>query len=189
MHIPVLLEHPQMIGPVLRGTPVWVWGLLAGLVWLGASQLRDRSASLARVSVMPVAMIALSIWGMTSAFGSSPLFGYVMLMWMLAGAVVFAIVGTMRAPKGTQYDAAARTFFLPGSWVPMALIAGIFVTRYIVNVDVAIQPAVAREGSYTLAVAALYGMFSGIFLGRAARLWRMASERGSFNFMLQRDPS
>jgi hypothetical protein len=56
-------------------------------------------------------------------------------------------------------------------------------------VDVAIQPAVAREGTYTLAVAALYGMFSGIFLGRAARLWRMASERGSFNFMLQRDPS
>jgi len=189
MHIPFLIEQPHMIGPVLRGTPPWVWALLAGLMWMGATQLRDRSASLARISVMPVAMIGLAIWGMASAFGSSPMFGYVMLMWMFVAAVAFAFVGTMRAPQGTRYDHAARSFFLPGSWAPLALIAGVFVTRYLVNVDVAIQPVLARDGAYTLVVAAVYGMFSGVFLGRAARLWRLASERSGFNFMLQRDPS
>jgi hypothetical protein len=134
-------------------------------------------------------MVGLAIWGIVGAFGSSPMFGYVMLMWMLVAAVAFAVVGTMRAPRGTQYDRASRTFFLPGSWVPLALIAGVFVTRYLVNVDVAVQPALARNGEYTLVVAAIYGMFSGVFLGRAARLWRLASEHSSFNFMLQRDPS
>jgi hypothetical protein len=180
MHIPILLAQPQMIGPVLHGTPAWVWALLAGLLWLGASQVRDRTASLLRVSVMPVVMISLSIWGMTTAFGSSPMFGYVMLMWMFVAAVAFAIVGTMRAPRGTLYDPAERSFFVPGSWAPLVLIVGVFFTRYLVNVDVAIQPSLTRDGGYTLAVAAVYGMFSGIFLGRAARLWRLASERGRF---------
>lgn len=188
MHIPVLLSQPQIIGPALRGTPGWVWALLAGLVWLGATQLRDRTASLARVTVMPLVMVALSVWGIAGAFGSSPMFGYTMLMWMLAAAVAFALVGAMRPPVGTGYDPAGRMFFLPGSAVPLLLIAGIFVTRYVVNVDVAIHPAVARDGGYTLVVGGLYGLFSGVFLGRAARLWRLAAEHGGFGLMLQRDP-
>jgi hypothetical protein len=185
MHIPILLERPEMLGPVLRGTPGWVWGLLAGLVWLGLSQLRDRNASLARVTVMPLAMTGLAVWGITGAFGRSPMFGYVMLAWMLVASIAFAAIGLTAAPKGTRYDASARSFFLPGSWMPLAMIAGIFVTRYIVNVDVAIQPDVARDGPYTLLVAALYGLFTGVFLGRAARLWRLAAEAGGRRFLMR----
>jgi hypothetical protein len=36
------------------------------------------------------------------------------------------------------------------------------------------QPALARDSQYTLVTGALYGLFSGIFIGRAARLWRLA---------------
>ena len=35
------------------------------------------------------------------------------------------------------------------------------------------QPQLARDGQYTLVVGTLYGAFSGIFAGRAARLWRL----------------
>ncbi|RYF56022.1 MAG: hypothetical protein EOO29_53065, partial [Comamonadaceae bacterium] len=48
------------------------WGLLAALVALGASQLRDRTASLARVSVMPIGMTAFSLWGTLSFRWASP---------------------------------------------------------------------------------------------------------------------
>jgi hypothetical protein len=54
----ILLHHPEALGAMVRGTPLWVWGLLAGLVALGASQLRDRTASLLRVSLVPVGMTA-----------------------------------------------------------------------------------------------------------------------------------
>ena len=74
MLIPMLIERPEVIGPVLRGTPAWVWGLLAGLVALGVSQLRDRTVSLARVSFMPVAMTGFAIWGLAGAFSSTPMF-------------------------------------------------------------------------------------------------------------------
>jgi hypothetical protein len=188
MLISLLMHQPQMLGTILRHTPAWVGALLAGLVWLGLSQARDRETSLARIAITPVAMMALSIWGMVSAFGSSPMFGYAMLMWMFAGAVTFASIGMTRAPRGTQYHPATRTFFLPGSWVPLLLIAGIFITRYVVNVDVAMQPGLARDGQYTLIVGAVYGLCSGIFIGRAARLWRLAAERGRAGLALQCEP-
>jgi hypothetical protein len=187
MLIPLVIHQPQMIGAILRSTPNWVWFLLVGLVWLGVSQARDREASLLRVSVMPVVMTAFSLFGMATAFGKSPMFGYAMLMWMLAAAATFAAVGTMRAPQGAVYHPATRTFFLPGSWAPLALILAIFLTRYVVNVDVAMQPALARDGEYTLIVAAIYGLCSGIFVGRGARLWRVASDKGGIGFMFHRD--
>lgn len=188
MLISMLIDHPQVIGPVLRSTPGWVWGLLAGLIVLGASQLRDYSPSLARVSVMPAAMTAFAIWGMTGAFGRSPAFGYAMLAWMLVAAIVFAAVAMTSPPEGTTYDPAARTFFLKGSWVPLALIVAVFLTRYVVNVDIAMQPSLVRDGAYTVIVGGIYGISTGLFVGRAARLWRLAAERSGFGFLLQRDP-
>ncbi len=67
----LLAHEPQMIGAILRQTPVWVWPLLAGLCWLGLSQTRDRTASLRRVLLVPLAMMGFSIWGMWTAFGAS----------------------------------------------------------------------------------------------------------------------
>lgn len=188
MLIPLLFEHPQYFGAVLRSTPSWVWMLLAVLVAFGLSQVRNRTASLARVTIQPLAMAAFAIWGLTGAFSKSPLFGYAMLAWMLVVAIVFCAIGLTSAPKGTTYDAETRSFHLPGSWVPMALILAIFLTRYVVNVDIAMHPDLVRDGQYTLAAAALYGVSTGAFLGRAARLWRMVAEHGGAGFLLQRDP-
>jgi hypothetical protein len=64
---------------------------------------------------------------------------------------------------------------MPGSWVPMLLIVGIFLIKYIVGVDLAMQPTLALDSRYVLIVGALYGLFSGIFAGRAARLWRLVA--------------
>jgi hypothetical protein len=163
-----------MIVQILSNTPLWVWGLLAALMWLGLSQAKARSAGLARITVMPIAMTGLSIWGTVSAFGSSPMFGYVMLAWMFAAAVMLAVVAPMGVPRGTTYHVASRTFALPGSWAPLLLIMGIFLTKYAVGVTLAMQPSMARDGFFTLLVGGLYGLFSGIFAGRAARLWRLA---------------
>ena len=58
MLLTLVLHQPQMLGTFVRHTPVWVWGLLAALLALGASQLRERTASLARVSALPLGMTA-----------------------------------------------------------------------------------------------------------------------------------
>jgi hypothetical protein len=174
MLIQTLIQQPQMLEPILKHTPLWVWGLLAGLLVLGLTQVKHRRASLARVTLLPVTMTALSIWGTVSAFGASPLFGTVMLVWLAVTLVVLVVIGSMAAPRGAAYDSRSRRFTLPGSWVPMALIVAIFLVKYVVGVDLAMQPVLARDSEYALIVAALYGVFSGTFIGRAARLWRLA---------------
>ncbi len=180
MLLQMLIAHPQMLGTVLKSTPIWVWGLLASLTWLGLSQAKARTASLARVTIMPVAMTALSLWGTIAAFGNSPMFGYVMLAWMFAAAVMLALITPTSVPRGTSYDPATRTFSMVGSWVPMVLILGIFLTKYVVGVELAMKPSLAQDGQYSLIVGTLYGLFSGIFTGRTARLWLLARRPSDF---------
>ena len=170
----LIARQPQMLGSIVSHTPVWVWGLLAALLALGFSQLRARTVGLRRVTVMPATMTAYSLWSTVSVFGNSQHFASVLLAWVAAAAVTLAACASLTAPAGTRYDAASRRFAMPGSWVPLALIAGIFLTKYVVGVDLAMQPSLAQDSQYPLVVAALYGAFSGIFMGRAARLWRLA---------------
>lgn len=181
MLIQLVMSQPQALGPIVRNTPPWVWGLFTTLLGLGLSQVRARTVGLRRVTVMPVAMVGLSVWGTISAFGSSPQLGYVLLAWAACTALMVALTAPGAPLAGTQYDAAARSFHVPGSWVPLALILGIFLTKYIVGVELALQPALALDGPYALIVGALYGVFSGIFAGRAACLWRLALRPAPIN--------
>jgi hypothetical protein len=172
MLIQLLTQHPEAVGTVLKNTPTWVWGLLAGLMTLGITQLRDGNPSVVRVTVMPVAMTIFSVWGNFTAFGASSQFGTVLVTWFTAAAVVGAALA-MTTPPAT-YDPATRSFHVPGSWIPLALILGIFMTKYVVGVELNMQPQLARDGQFTVIVAGLYGVFNGLFVGRAIRLWRLA---------------
>jgi hypothetical protein len=172
MLIQLVTQHPEAIGAILRNTPVWVWGLLTGFVALGSTQLRDRSASLVRVSIMPVAMTVFSLWGTVSAFGGSSLLPQVLAVWAAAAAISYAPIALLRVDA--QYDAATRTYALQGSVVPLLLIIAIFLVKYVVGVELAMAPRTVQDSQFVLTVAAVYGMFSGIFIGRAARLWRLA---------------
>ncbi|RYF41566.1 MAG: hypothetical protein EOO25_09485 [Comamonadaceae bacterium] len=174
MLLQLITQHPQAVGTVLRNTPTWVWGLLAALTWLGLTQLRDRSAGMARVTLMPVAMTVFSVWGTFSAFGASPQFGAVLATWFSAAAAVAALLASTRAPA--TYDAGEGRFFLKGSWVPLVLILGIFLTKYVVGVELAMQPQLARESQFAMVVGTLYGVFNGLFAGRAIRLLRLAMQ-------------
>jgi uncharacterized membrane protein YeiH len=172
MLIQLLTQHPEAIFQVLSRTPSWVWGLFAALLALGLSQVRDRTASLLRVSLTPIGMTAFSIWGTVSAFGTSPLLSLAECVWVVAGCLAFALVVQLKS--SARYDAATRSYAIPGSLVPLFLIAGIFVVKYVVGVDLAMAPQLMRDTQYALTVAALYGAFTGIFIGRAALLWRLA---------------
>ncbi len=174
MLIQLLVNKPEMIGPILARTPPWVWLLLAGLLWMGIGMIKEKTIGATRAAIMPLTMTGLSLWGTISAFGQSALFGSVLLVWAVAAVVLATAVSRMPPPAGMRYDATSRRFTVPGSWVPLALILGIFLVKYVVGVEVAMQPTLAHDGTYSLACGAIYGVFSGIFTGRAIRLGRLA---------------
>lgn len=160
-----------MFSQILVNTPVWVWGLLAALLVLGFSQTRNRSAGVARIVLLPLGLGGFSLWGTISAFGAT---AAVLGSWLAATMLLLLVVTQMKLPAGVRYAPQSRRFELPGSWVPMALIMGIFLTKYVVGASLAMNPALADNGTFTLVVATLYGFFSGIFAGRTVRLLRLA---------------
>lgn len=160
-----------MLLQIITRTPVWVFALLAMLLALGCSQTLPRAVSLKRLTIIPLAMTGLSLYGMVSAFhGSWPC----LMTWSAASTL--AVITLLQAPaaQDTAYNTATQKFNLPGSWVPMALFMGIFFTKYAVGVSLAMQPALANNNNFALPVSAMYGAFCGIFLARSARLWLIA---------------
>lgn len=174
MLIDIATHQPQMLLSIVRHTPAWVWFLFAALLALGLSQVRAREAGLARVVLMPLGMAGYSVYGLASAFDASlagPLGAWLLAALLVAGA---SLLWSLQAPAGVRYYAGEARFHLPGSGVPLLLILGIFFTKYIVGVELALQPALVRDTAFTLQIAALYGLFNGVFLARAARLWHLA---------------
>ena len=160
-----------MLTQIASHTPFWVWFLLIALVWLGHSQSKRRTASLAKVAILPLVMVGLSLQGTMNAFGPQAL---VLGVWGAAGLTTLTLAMGLALPAATHYNADSQRFDLPGSWVPLFLILGIFCTKYTVGALTAVQPALAHGDGFSLAFAALYGAFSGIFLGRAGRLLRLS---------------
>jgi hypothetical protein len=176
MLIQLLIQEPRMLGTILGNTPGWVWGLLAGLIALGASQLFPRRASLLRVNILPVSMVLLSAYGMVSALGTSGRLLPALLLWFVVAALVSVVGLAWRrtAPAGSRYNATARQYFLPGSATPLLLITCVFLTKYVVGVELAMQPQLVQNSGFAFGLSALYGAFNGLFVARAARLWLLA---------------
>lgn len=157
-----------MLTLLLTHTPTWVWALLAGLTILGLSQVRTRTVSLQRVTILPLAMLTLSLYSTLSTFG---LQAFVILVWLTSFALSLYLVLNISINSATRYDHNTQQLYVPGSWVPLGLILGIFICKYVVGAGTAMQAELAHNTTFSLSFASLFGGFSGIFLGRAARYW------------------
>ena len=160
-----------MLFQILVRTPHWVFLLFAVLLWYGSRQLRASRVSLTRITVLPLAMTGLAVYGVASAFADPAV---ALPAWASAALALAAGVLQRPLPAATRYDPAARRFQVPGSAVPLALMMGIFFTKYTVGVLVAMHPLLPLHTGFALAIGLLYGAFSGIFAARTLRLWKLA---------------
>jgi uncharacterized protein DUF6622 len=156
---------------IVAHTPTWVFVLFAALLALGLSQTRTRPANLRLVVLRPLPLVALSGWSAISAAAAQPL---AIVLWAASLAVLAAALRGGTPAAGTRFDPATRTFTLPGSWVPLLLILGIFSVKYVAGAAVALHPNLATQAAFALPMATLSGVFSGILAGRIVRLVRLA---------------
>lgn len=169
----LLLQHPEAIADIVRSTPRWVAVLLGFLIYLGLSASRTRRLPALQLAAVPLAMTALALWGVLSAFGDSDRLLIWLAVWLVGYALALAATWSQRAPEGTRYDAASRRFELPGSWVPMALILAVFLMKYGVGVQLAMEPTLAQHTGFAFTITAIYGALSGIFATRTLRVLRL----------------
>jgi hypothetical protein len=156
---------------ILQHTPTWVYGLLFALIALGVSQSFPRSVTLRRSAVLPLLLVGVSLMGVVGTFDRQPL---ALLAWASALAATVAALHGRVDTTAVRYAPDTQRFQLPGSWVPLALMLGLFAVKFGAGVTLATQPELRDSTGFALAASAAYGLFSGVFLGRAMALWTLA---------------
>ena len=157
----------EFISQILKGTPIWVWAILAALVVFGIKQLRSRVVARYSVLIAPVAFLLVGLMAAgRGALGFS--------VWAFTLIAITAATFFIWKPTGSaSYDAAAGRLHLPGSPIPMLLMLAIFLLNYVINVALAISPALRADTAWQVGPALVLGALSGVFMGRALTLFRM----------------
>ncbi len=152
---------------IIAHTPRWVFVLLIVLVALGLQQTRVRSVTLQRLTLLPLAMLALSFFGVWSTFNGSALG---VACWF--GAALASALASQRFnfARGVHYSPSTRRFIIPGSWLPLVLMMGIFFTKYGVGIVLARHGELREVDSFISLVSVAYGFWSGMFFGRTAQI-------------------
>jgi alpha-beta hydrolase superfamily lysophospholipase len=162
-----------MLVGIVKGTPLWVWVLLAALIALGAVQLRDREMSRTRLLALPVVMVVLSLLSTASAFEMAfP----ALVSWVIGGTL--AVVGLRQPATPAAGLRGGGLHHVAGSWWPLILILCIFCVRYAVNATLAIDPSWRQHVPFQAGTGLLSGIFAGFFLGRAFTVLGVDRGRG-----------
>jgi hypothetical protein len=77
---------------------------------------------------------------------------------------------------GVNFVTETRSFSVPGSWLPLALMMAIFFTKYAVGVILARKLQISGELAFIGSISLIYGLLSGVFLARAVAILRTARE-------------
>jgi hypothetical protein len=161
-----------MMTQILTHTPVWVWIVLVVLVKLGLSQTKPHDVSLVRVTILPLVMLALSASGVLSAFGYFPV---ALGGWAAGVGIALVFARNAIAVRGATWSTETQKLHLPGNWVPLMLMMGIFGTKFLAGISLAMNPTLATHAVFAGLCSLTYGAFSGLFLARGLSLRSLAT--------------
>ena len=159
---------------IVQHTPAWVWGLFVALVAFGLSQARARAVSLARMTILPLVLLALSFAGVVSTFAHATI---AILAWGVGATAAIALGRRFLVVRGASWSPETGKLHVPGSWLPLVLIVALFLIKYGVGVTLAMHPAMAADTPFGACCGLAYGSFSGLFAARALGLRSLASTR------------
>jgi hypothetical protein len=161
----------MFIYEVLGHTPLWVWILLAFLIWRGVNAMQPRAIAPIRALIVPAVFL---VWGLSGLVGSHGV-GLDLALFVVgaaAGLVAGGALATLTPTPGLAPDTGMLA--MPGSPIPLAMIVAAFVVKYVgaVTQATATDPAMQVEIAAVLAV--IGGVFAGLFWGRTLAMFRRA---------------
>ncbi|MBR0850181.1 hypothetical protein JQ543_20695 [Bradyrhizobium diazoefficiens] len=148
---------------ILIHTPLWVWILLAYLVWQGIKSMQPRRATVWRALIVPVVFI---VWGVSRIGLGHQAVSWPIVAWMTA-ALALLPLGVL-TPRPFDVDHATGEIIRPGSVFGLVRNLIVFAAQYAVGVISAID-----AGDRALAVIAgraISGATAGYFIGSTIAL-------------------
>jgi 4-amino-4-deoxy-L-arabinose transferase-like glycosyltransferase len=160
---------------MLSHIPPWVFAILALLIYVGHRQTRPRQLLPRSVIGTALAMAGLSLWGVVTAFGLSPA---PLLFWAIGMSIANTVGRGLLAPSGMAFLPSSGRVQVPGSWLPLGLMLGIFSVKFVLGFAAGVGAPVVAQSASAAAVALALGMLSGGFSARALAVRRVARQAG-----------
>jgi hypothetical protein len=148
---------------ILIHTPLWVWILLAYLIWQGIQSMQPRKVPIWRALILPVVFI---VWGL-SRLGFGHEAGQWPLVAWIGAALVLLPVGVL-TPRPFDVDHKTGEIIRPGSVFGLIRNLVVFALQYTVSVISAIDAG--DRVLATIVGRAISGATAGYFIGSAIAL-------------------
>jgi len=155
----------QVVTGILVHTPLWVWGLLALLIWLGTLSLRPRAQPLRRLLIVPAVFFLMGLSRLLLGGKSVELIA----VWLISAALLAALA-LYTGPRNVTIDRDTGYIRRPGSVLPLVRNIVVFLLQYAVAVLTAMKLNVGID--VAMAGQAVSGACAGYFLGWTIALLR-----------------
>ena len=155
----------QSLFQIVIHTPLWVWPLMAFVLWLGWYGRRDRVVAPAQLAILPLVGLGTSL--ATIVQSADP--GLAIIVWLVvlaAGLPVGWLLGNRRAVRRLD-DGRLE---LAGGWFMLGFGLSIFAVRYALGVLFGLLPALKAEPFWVAVSAGVGGVIAGIGIGWLASL-------------------
>jgi hypothetical protein len=151
---------------ILTHTPIWVFPLLAFLIWQGWKSLRPATLPLWRLLIVPLVFLLMGLSRLALARDS----GWQLLLSWFVAALLFAALALVRGPRLLAVDRKNGLVTRPGSPIPLIRNVTVFLLQY----AIAIAAALHLDSHIAVAVLgrAISGATAGFFAGRTVSLLR-----------------
>lgn len=161
---------------ILHNTPIWVWCLLAFLIYRGLQALRPREMTPQRMLLLPVLFLVWALSGIVTDVKNWPIALVSCLVMLIAGAMLGSRIAQGQPPA--YRDGVTGLINRPGSPITLVLICLGFSLKYALAVVLAEQSDMARDPGFCAVFGGVGGFVDGIFWGLTAAQLAAALQTG-----------
>ena len=148
---------------IITGTPLYVWLILALLVYRGVKRLYPRDVHLRAFVILPLLFLFLAGHRLATLD-----YTHAVLVGLVGGLIVGALLTVMLRPQDRLSYGGGDRARVEGEWHTLAMVLALFAALYAQNAGLAVNPALANNVPFMLAVNAVIGLATGFSTARAA---------------------
>lgn len=147
---------------IVTHTPLWVWLILAGLVYLGLQRTRTRELSVPRIVVPAAAFVAIALIRLIMGRFAEPA-----LLGTIAGLIAaFGLLMLVKPGRKARRIGPGR-LLIEGEWFSLGLILAIFSVNYGIAVVSAINPDLGASDNLRFLYGFVNATSASFMMGRA----------------------
>jgi len=153
----------QTVWMILKNTPWWVYVIFFYCVFVGIKCSKDGVTSIYKMLIIPAVFLYLSLETLYLNFKLDVMVVAVYAAALLGGTLLGALQGKL---QGVSVDKEKKLVAVPGTWATLVIIFVIFFSKYYFGYALGMDPGLATNTHFEIAMLIVSGGTVGLFVGR-----------------------